>query len=251
MAPEVNTKAQADQPTANKCYRTLTIYQRLNTVKMRTISMMWSIVLIILCSITISATVTETDTSTDAARNWPVVFGFEFTMDGIVTSAGLPNGSTVPIGSTQGSAAYRTEMARLYSICEETARTGNLPDVAQEYLSAGAVQRKHPMRWMGEPVDALSEAVTAAKRVAFDTLVVEHRVTDLDFDTTLHALAVPPNFIFTALKPVKVTYPLPLWELRAHERETYPDMSEQLVAKAWMKIMATQFSEVSTCSHDR
>ncbi|CZT18248.1 uncharacterized protein RCC_04093 [Ramularia collo-cygni] len=179
-------------------------------------------------------------------KPWPVVFGFEFTMTGIVTSAGLPNGTNVPVGFTPGSAAYRAEMSRLYSICEEVARTGILPPTAQEWRSAGAPWRwssGFPSRWVGESVDALGEAVTAAKNASVAILSEKYGVTYINPRATLHALAVAPNFIFTTMKPITARHPLALWMFRTHEPEAFPDMATQMVAKAWLNVMVTRFSE--------
>lgn len=186
-------------------------------------------------------------------RKWPVVFGFEFTMNGIVTSAGLPNGTTVPIGATQGTLAYRTEMARLYSIYEETARTSTLPAVAQQYYSAGAPFRwkGNPHHWIGGPVAELRDAVAEAKRAALDTLSQQYGLADaeINVNNTVRAVATPPPFIFTALKPIRARYPLTLWEIRRFDPESYPSMEAQFLAKAWLSIMVVQFSQVRLSSN--
>jgi hypothetical protein len=196
---------------------------------------------------TIITAATDTTSTVALARQWPLVFGFEFTMDGIITSASLPNSSTIPIGITQGSAAYRAEMARLYSICEETARTSTLPAVAKDYLQAAIKQpdadSEVPYRWIGEPVTELRDAVIEAKHAAFRTLADVHGLGDLSIHDHYHALATAPQFIFTALKPNSVRYPFATWEPRMPDDGQ--DMNQHLLAKEWLKVMVTQFSQVS------
>lgn len=92
----------------------------------------------------------------------------------------------------------------------------------------------------------LSDAVAAAKRAALDTLSSKHGLTDLSIDDTFRAVVAAPQFVFTALRPISARHPYALWELRTHEEEAYSDRETQDLAKAWLSIMITQFSQVSS-----
>jgi hypothetical protein len=176
----------------------------------------------------------------------PPVFGFEFTLDGVVTSASLPNGTIIPVGITHGSAAYRAEMWQLYATFEGTRQTHINPAVVphERHPHAGKAVRPRsgPYDWKFGPVTELRDAVTAAKRAALDELAETYGLTDLGYNDTFHALAAVPSFIFTTRKPGN-RGPFDSWQgLDRFDQDAVdsPPLSET----AWLTVTVTRFSQV-------
>ncbi|KJX95531.1 hypothetical protein TI39_contig4106g00028 [Zymoseptoria brevis] len=125
----------------------------------------------------------------------PPVFGIDFTLDGVICSASLPNGSVVGLVASQGGHWYRETMRKTLDWAEDAALRETLPGWVHDpdYSDIhGDLKKVLNMT-------ALANAVATAKYMALNVLELDHKVKITE--TRPQVVVSQPGFLFTDWPP--------------------------------------------------